>query len=99
MFPVSDTDAILDVMLERSSVVRDRADGTGDPQMVLMRDWVQQDVVAAFALCTGTWRHILVGHTADVMAESDPGRLRAALVQTAAVCVAWAEAIDRRQPK
>ncbi len=42
------------------------------------------------------WRHILREEVAEAFAESDPDRLRAELVQVAAVCVQWIEAIDRR---
>lgn len=45
---------------------------------------------------TGTWRHILEEEVAEAFAESDPVKLRAELVQVAAVAVAWVEAIDRR---
>lgn len=43
-----------------------------------------------------TWRHILDEEIAEVSAEEDPAKLRAELVQVAAVATAWAEAIDRR---
>lgn len=42
-----------------------------------------------------TWRLILAEEVAEAFAESDPARLRAELVQVAAVATAWAEAIDR----
>ncbi len=43
-----------------------------------------------------TWRHILEEELREAFAESDPAKLRAELVQVAAVACAWAEAIDRR---
>lgn len=43
-----------------------------------------------------TWRLVLEEETAEAYAESDPARLRAELVQVAAVAAAWIEAIDRR---
>jgi hypothetical protein len=43
-----------------------------------------------------TWNHILTEEFLEAMAEDNPGRLRAELVQIAAVAVAWVEAIDRR---
>lgn len=43
-----------------------------------------------------TWRHIADEEWAEATAETDPLRLRAELVQLAAVCVAWIEAIDKR---
>lgn len=42
------------------------------------------------------WLHILREETAEAFAESDPAKLRAELVQVAAIAVAWIEAIDRR---
>lgn len=44
----------------------------------------------------GTWADILLEEVAEAYAEDDPDRLRAELVQVAAVAVAWVEAIDRR---
>ena len=43
-----------------------------------------------------TWLHILREEVAEAFAESDPAKLRAELVQVAAVAVAQIEAIDRR---
>jgi len=42
------------------------------------------------------WWAILLEEVAEALAEDDPARLRAELVQVAAVAVSWAEAIDRR---
>lgn len=42
------------------------------------------------------WRDILYEEVCEAFAEEDPERLRAELVQVAAVAVAWVEAIDRR---
>ena len=47
----------------------------------------------------GTWQHILSEEVAEAFAESDPVKLRAELVQVAAVACAWIEAIDRRNSK
>ncbi|MEU4172137.1 NUDIX hydrolase [Streptomyces sp. NPDC026665] len=43
-----------------------------------------------------TWRLISEEEHAEAMAESDPVKLRAELVQSAAVKVAWIQALDRR---
>lgn len=48
---------------------------------------------------TVTWQHILGEEFAEALAEEDPEKLRAELVQVAAVAVAWIEAIDRRGAK
>lgn len=44
-----------------------------------------------------TWRHILTEEFYEALAETDPVKLRAELIQVAAVAVAWIEAIDRRR--
>lgn len=43
-----------------------------------------------------TWGHILLEEVFEVMAEERPSSLRTELVQVAAVCLNWAEAIDRK---
>ncbi|MFG2993973.1 hypothetical protein ACGFZK_32560 [Streptomyces sp. NPDC048257] len=43
-----------------------------------------------------TWGHILYEEFTEVMAEPDPARLRAELIQVAAVCAAWVSDLDRR---
>lgn len=50
----------------------------------------------AFEQGVGSWRLILEEEVAEAVAETDPARLRAELVQVAAVAVAWIEAIDTR---
>lgn len=44
----------------------------------------------------GTWRDIFLEEAFEALAEDDPVKLRAELVQSAAVLIAWIEAIDRR---
>jgi hypothetical protein len=44
-----------------------------------------------------TWRDILSEEVLEAFAEDDPRKLRAELIQVAAVAVQWVEAIDRRQ--
>ncbi len=44
----------------------------------------------------GTWRDIFLEEGFEALAEDDPMKLRGELVQSAAVLVAWIEAIDRR---
>ncbi|HET6916630.1 MAG TPA: hypothetical protein VFH56_11125 [Acidimicrobiales bacterium] len=79
-------------------------DGTGhDPTgFIQVRhhidpDDARTDCEASFSRGRGSWRHILTEEFAEAMAEADPGRLRAELIQVAAVAVAWVEAIDRRK--
>lgn len=45
------------------------------------------------------WDGILLEEVYEALAESDPSKLRAELVQVAAVAVAWIEAIDRRKAR
>jgi hypothetical protein len=45
----------------------------------------------------GTWAHILKEEFYEALAESDPVKLRAELIQVAAVAVNWVEALDRRE--
>ncbi|SCD41143.1 hypothetical protein GA0115251_106938 [Streptomyces sp. TverLS-915] len=44
----------------------------------------------------GTWSDVLAAEVAEANAERAPARLRAELLQVAAVATAWIEAIDRR---
>jgi len=44
-----------------------------------------------------TWRDILLEEVFEAMAEEDPVKLRAELIQVAAVATSHAQAIDRRQ--
>ena len=56
----------------------------------------RQECDARHRAGTGTFADILLEEVGEALAEDDPARLRAELVQVAAVAVAWAEAIDRR---
>jgi hypothetical protein len=46
--------------------------------------------------CTA-WDGVLLEEVYEALAESDTAKLRAELIQVAAVAVAWVEAIDRRE--
>ncbi|MFZ3569456.1 hypothetical protein ACNYS0_21120 [Streptomyces sp. BH034] len=71
-------------------------DGTGNKSQQeyaeSARNWCQ----SAFGAGYGTWADVLAEEVAEAKAEREPSRLRAELVQVAAVAVAWIEAIDRR---
>jgi hypothetical protein len=71
-------------------------DGTGDQRWRDARNRVQIEVDEAAHLGGTTWRGILHEEVFEAFAEKDPVKLRAELVQIAAVAQAWAEAIDRR---
>lgn len=71
-------------------------DGTGSLEQRkvadLARDWCND----AFGSGYGTWSDVLAEEVAEANAERDPVKLRAELLQVAAVAVAWIQAIDRR---
>ncbi|WP_217428307.1 hypothetical protein [Microlunatus speluncae] len=71
-------------------------DGTGGELWTLERDQRIRITDHRFAEGTGTWSDVLAEEFAEAMAEIDPDRLRAELVQVAAVATGWIEAIDRR---
>lgn len=43
-----------------------------------------------------TWMHLVREEIAEAFCESDPTRLRAELIQVAALCVSWVEKLDQR---
>jgi hypothetical protein len=72
-------------------------DGTGiSPAQTKLADSARAACQQVFAEGRGDWAHVLFEEVREALAESDPGLLRAELVQVAAVAVAWAAAIDRR---
>ncbi len=71
-------------------------DGTGQATDIVRRDRAIIECDEAHRSGAGTWRHILNEEFHEALAERDPIKLRYELVQTAAVAVAWIEAIDRR---
>lgn len=102
VFYVGQLDAVLkDIEVERF-LQHDRfgeqnhPDGTGTDFDTQIRDLAQDACDAATAIGAVMWRDILLEEVFEALAESDPEKLRAELVQVAAVSVAWVEAIDRR---
>ena len=72
-------------------------DGTLDNRATHARaDGAKAVCAAASALGTLSWSDILVEEIAEALAETDPVKLEAELIQVAAVAVAWVEAIRRR---
>lgn len=61
-------------------------------------DMARRRCDARFKNGMGTWWDIALEEVSEVAAEidNDPEELRKELVQLAAVCVAWIQAIDRR---
>ena len=70
-------------------------DGTGRSGDPLVAEVVKADCDRAARNGMLTYRHILDEEVAEAFAERDPAKLRAELVQVAAVAVAWIEKIDR----
>lgn len=71
-------------------------DGTGWAQDALNADRAKR--LCDMALTDGrlTWRHILAEEVAEAFAETDADKLRAELIQVAAMAGAWIADIDRR---
>jgi hypothetical protein len=78
---------------------RDYPDGTGGAGREAYRDTVQKICDEADAAGQLEWAHILDEEAAEALAETDPSKLRAELLQVAAVCHAWVGAIDARREK
>lgn len=100
-----------DVKAERWAQTRkwgeqNHPDGTGPtmrpPDSAGLRCWAhaaeQAKMETDHAARVGAlnWTRILWEEVAEAFAEDDPAKLRAELIQVAAVACAWAEAIDRR---
>ncbi|GAA4586944.1 hypothetical protein GCM10023194_34500 [Planotetraspora phitsanulokensis] len=75
--------------------VQELPDGTG-PQGLPEADRARQAVEDAAARGLPTWRDILYEEVMEAFAEDDPERLRAELIQVAAVAVKWVQALDQR---
>lgn len=71
-------------------------DGTGYPGSERHADLWRKRCQDAFADGEGTWGHVLLEEAFEAIAEDDTARLRAELVQVAAVCAAWIADIDSR---
>lgn len=71
-------------------------DGTGSPMDAGIANLCRGDVDLATEAGELTWRLIATEEFAEALAETDPDKLRAELIQCAAVFMQWAAAIDRR---
>jgi hypothetical protein len=72
-------------------------DGTGAEYYVGMADQAREDVEHAAESLTGPrWSLILLEEVYEALAEHDPAKLRAELVQAGAVIAAWIYDIDTR---
>lgn len=90
--------ALDDVLVERDRQDEtwgtvDHVDGVGSSDQIARAiDTREHTKSAPFV----TWANILDEECAEVLAARDINELRTELIQTAAVCFAWVEAIDRR---
>ncbi|WP_405393376.1 hypothetical protein [Microbispora hainanensis] len=75
--------------------LQEHPDGTG-PAYAPEADLAKQAVTDAAAGGLLTWRHILYEEVLEAFAEDDANRLRAELIQVAAVAVKWVQNLDRR---
>lgn len=73
-------------------------DGTSEAYSIIAKIFKKRTDDRAKA-GTVTWLDILSEETMEAFAETEPASIRAELVQVAAVCVQWIEAIDRRERK
>ena len=71
--------------------------GTGGPGRDRQRDMFKALTDRKMERGTVTFLDVLQEEVAEAFAETDPDRLREELIQSAAVCVKWAEAIDRQK--
>jgi len=71
-------------------------DGTGGDKAWREAQHARAACDDAHARGEDTWRLILAEEVAEAFAEGDVRKLRAELLQVAAVAVQWVEAIDRR---
>jgi hypothetical protein len=74
----------------------DRPDGTGEQLQVMQAEYAKRWCDDAFRAGLGNWALILNEEFREALAESDPDKLYAELIQVAAVAVAWAETIKAR---
>jgi hypothetical protein len=76
--------------------VQDHNDNTGRGEWKLAADYWKSVNQSRAQFGIPSWCYILLEEVFEALAETGPQLLRAELVQSAAVCVAWIEAIDRR---
>lgn len=73
--------------------------GTGSIGYRHLADHYRQVCDAAFESGSAAWNDILLEEVFEALAESDPAKLRAELIQAAAVIVQWVAAIDKTEGK
>ena len=78
---------------------QDHDNGTGFTGAFEAAESVKHKVDRHARTGTLTWTDILAEEVAEAFAEKDPKKIRAELVQVAAVAIAWIECIDRKDTK
>ncbi|MET7458092.1 NUDIX hydrolase [Streptomyces sp. NPDC005574] len=71
-------------------------DGTGGSGALYVADRYRSIVDQGLEDGSVTWRDVLLEEVFEALAEPDPARLRAELVQVSAVCAAWIADLDSR---
>lgn len=71
-------------------------DGAGLLVTVQQADIARQNCDDAFKAGDGTHAHVLFEEAYEVLAETDPVKLKEELIQLAAVCAKWIADIDAR---
>ena len=71
-------------------------DGTGGGGRETWRTLAQNSCDRAYREGRCTWTHVLDEEASEALADTDPVKLRAELVQVAAMAIRWATAIDAR---
>jgi hypothetical protein len=80
---------------QKQQEARNFEDGT-DPALMVEAEEVGEAVAELIETGAVTWHDLITAPFANMSAETDAGRLRAHLVEVAALAVEWIEAIDRR---
>src|ERR1051325_10333245 len=75
---------------------QNHSDGTGDKNYKQLAESIKQQEQYAAKYSQTTWDLILLEEVFEALAEEDVTKLRTELIESAAVIVAWVEAIDRR---
>jgi hypothetical protein len=74
---------------------QDWPNGTCEPMDHANLQHARDAYTESLAAGTLSWREILTEEVAEVYAERNAARLKAELVQVAAVAIAWVECLDR----
>ncbi len=73
--------------------------GTGSAGWGIQSDLAKHNCDRAMKQGLHTWRHVLTEEVYEAFAETDETKLKAELIQVAAVCKAWIQCIERAESK